>query len=156
MSFLPFASLMGHNARMGLLSILGLAKPTPDTLPPFVREIEDIQGIRVLRLQGPVGKEIGPQVKAMEEQSARDQDAFSMSLLIDFRGTKECDFATVAYLVQALRQRMAMGMQVGVINAPRQLVAELEIAKLDGLIRVFGSEEQALRELAEGNPRGAG
>jgi hypothetical protein len=43
---------------------------------------------------------------------------------------------------------MAAHAQVGIINPPPQLIAELELAKVQGLFRVFPSEEQALAELS--------
>jgi hypothetical protein len=44
---------------MKLLHILGLGHNQPDELPEFIRELRDIRGVRVIRLQGPVGKDIG-------------------------------------------------------------------------------------------------
>jgi hypothetical protein len=41
---------------------------------------------------------------------------------------------------------MPAHVQVGIINPSPQLIAEFEIAKLDGVFRFFASEEQALAE----------
>lgn len=132
---------------MKLLTILGIEKPAPDALPEFIRDIQDIGGVRVIRLQGPVGKEIGAQVKAADEAAARSEGVFARPLLFDFKGTTGWDFSTVSYLVLALRRRMAAHAQVGIINPPPQLIAELELAKVEGLFRVFASEQQALAQL---------
>lgn len=131
---------------MGLFHIFGLTPPK-DSLPPFIRAVEDIRGVRVLRLHGPVGAEIAPQVDAADEY-ARATEAFGRPLLLDFKDTTGCDFATVAFLVRALRRRLAARAAVGIVNAPPYLVSELEIAKLQGLFRVFGSESEALAALA--------
>ena len=70
---------------MNLLAILRLAKHPPDKMPAFIREVEDIQGIRVIRLQGTVGKEIGKQVDAANEAAA-SEGLFTRSVLFDFWG----------------------------------------------------------------------
>lgn len=133
---------------MNLLNVLGLAGDTPSPLPEFIREVQDIRGVRVLRLQGPVGKEIGRQFSAAEEAAERTKDVFLRPLLIDFKGTTGWDFATVAYVVETLRRRMPAHVQVGIINPSPELIADFQIAKLDGMFRFFASEEQALTELS--------
>lgn len=133
---------------MHLLDVLGLARDAPKALPAFIREVQDIRGVRVLRLQGPVGKEIGRQFRAAEEAAEKSKDVFLRPLLIDFKGTTGWDFSTVAYVVETLRRRMPAHVQVGIINPSPQLTAEFKIAKLDGMFRFFASEEQALAELS--------
>ncbi len=137
---------------MDLHSILGLATPAPDAIPHFIREVQDIRGVRVIRLQGPVGKEIGAQEAAMDKMTARSGDAFTRPLLFDFKDATECDSVTVAYLVQALRRRMAAHARVGIINPSAQLSAELEITRLNSLFQVFPSEDRAIAELAAPAP----
>jgi len=46
--------------------------------------------------------------------------------------------------------------QVGIINPPPHLIAELEIARIGSLFRVFESEERALAELATPAPHPMG
>jgi anti-anti-sigma regulatory factor len=133
---------------MKLFAILGHAKPASDRPPDFIRELQDIRGVRVIRLQGPVGKEIGAQANAADKSAAESEGVFLRPLLFDFKETTHWDFVTIAYMVRALRRRMAAHTQVGIINAPPQLVAELEMVKLDAMFHVFASEEQALAELA--------
>src|SRR5437773_8949294 len=125
---------------MKLHSILGIGNHAADSLPAFIRKLQDIRGVRVIRLQGSVGKEIGAQADAADEAAAKS-GAFARPLLFDFKDTTECDFVTLAYMVRALRRRMTAHAHVGIINAPPQLVAELEMAKLDATFHVFASEE---------------
>lgn len=133
---------------MHLLDVLGLTRDAPNTFPAFIRQVQDIRGVRVLRLQGPVGMEIGQQFSAAEEAAERSKDVFLRPLLIDFKGTTGWDFSTVAYVVETLRRRMPAHVQVGIINPSPELTAEFKIAKLDGMFRFFASEEQALAELS--------
>jgi len=129
--------------------LFGHPHPTPDKVPGFIRSIEDVNGVRVVRLQGPVGKDIGGQVRQANDIAEDGGAVFERPLLLDFRGTTECDFSTIAYMVQALRERMASGAGVGIINAPPTLIAEMQIAKLEGVFRVFASEQEAIAGLLD-------
>jgi hypothetical protein len=132
---------------MSLLSILGHVKPAPGVCPAFVREMEDIRGVRVVRLQGPVGKEIGGQARIVDEAAAKAEGVFTRPLLFDFADTTGWDFSTVSYMVLALRRRMAAKAPVGLINAPPQLLDELQLARVEGLFHIFATEEEAVAEL---------
>ena len=135
-----------------LRTILEHSAPASDASPAFIREIVDIHGVRVVRLQGPVGKEIGQQEHAAEEAAERTEGVFERSVLFDFKETTDWDSSTLAYLVQALRRRMSVRARVGIINPSPQLVAELEIARLQGFFRIFASEDEAIAELSRAGP----
>jgi hypothetical protein len=132
---------------MSLLTILRLANHGQDAIPDFIREVEDIRGVRVIRLQGAVGREIGPQASAADGAAARRPGMFERSVLFDFAGTTGWDFSTISYLVMALRRRMAARAHVGIINAPPRLLGELEIGHVKTLFRIYASEEQAIADL---------
>src|SRR5712671_3170576 len=110
---------------------------------------EDVRGVRIVRLQGPVGMELGQVEREAEETSEAVAGAFSRSLLLDFKATTACDSSTIAYLVQALRRRTTARAKVGIINAPPKLLAELEICRLREMFPVYSSEDEALAELAD-------
>lgn len=132
---------------MHLLRFLTHANPSAESAPSFIRAVEEIRGVRVLRLQGPVGKEIGRQEALADAEAARTEGVLHRPMLLDFKGTTDCDFSTVSYIVHAISQRMASGAQVGIINAPPQLLAEFQIARLDHLCKAFATEEEALASL---------
>jgi anti-anti-sigma regulatory factor len=68
--------------------------------------------------------------------------------LLDFKATTAWDSSTIAYLVQALRSRVAARVPVAIINAPPKLVAELEINRLSDMFPIYPSEDEALAKLA--------
>ena len=43
---------------MNLAHLFRRSEPAPDALPGFIRAVEELGGVRVLRLQGRVGKDI--------------------------------------------------------------------------------------------------
>jgi len=138
--------------RMGWLSDLFAEDETPDAggMPDFVDAVEDVGRVRIARLRGNVGKAIGAEVEELHDAFEEDPGAFSRHLVLDFEVTEGADSSTVAYLVRALKARMPAGMKVGLLHPPRELIAELEIARLEALFPVFESEEEARRGLGDG------
>lgn len=119
----------------------------PVGLPPFLRAVETIDGVCILRMQGNVGRCIAGEVN--ERADAVDGlELFNRPLLIDFSGTSGSDFSTVAYLVQAVRNRVHAHAKVGILHAPKELKTQLEMAKVEGLFGMYEDEGEAIRALA--------
>ena len=131
------------------LDMLFHSAPAKHLLPPFVRAVEDMRGVRILRLQGPVGMQIGHEERDAVEASDAAAGAFSRPLLLDFKATTAWDSSTVAALVQALRRRVAAQARVAIINAPPKLLAELEISRVQDMFPIYASEDEALIKLAD-------
>ena len=123
--------------------------PARHPLPSFIRAVEDVRGVRIVRLQGPVGMQIGQEDREAEEASEAAAGAFSRPLLLDFEATTAWDSSTIAGLVQAVRRRVAARAKVAIINAPPKLLAELEISKLRHMFPIYSSEDEALAKLAD-------
>ena len=123
--------------------------PVPQLLPSFIRAVEDVRGVRIVRLQGPVGMQIGQEEREAEEASEAAAGAFLRPLVLDFEATTAWDSSTIASLVQALRRRLAAHTKVAVINAPPRLLAELDISRLRDMFPIYSSEDEALAELAD-------
>jgi anti-anti-sigma factor len=112
----------------------------------FIRAVEDVRGVRIIRLQGPVGMEIGQEEREAENAS-QAAAAFSRPLLLDFNATTAWDSSTIAYLIRALRRRLTAHAKVAIINAPPKLLAELEITRLRDMFPIYSSEDEALAKL---------
>src|SRR5882672_9596214 len=129
---------------MMLRAILHRTGHPAGPLPTSIRAIEDIRGVRVIRLRGPVGRDIGPDADAADHEAERTEGVFDRPVLFDFKETTDVDSATVAYLIRALRRRIAAHVPVGIVNASPKLIAELQITRVEPLFRVFRSEEEAI------------
>lgn len=132
-----------------MLDTLFHPAPAPHLLPSFVTAVEDVRGVRIVRLQGPVGMELGREEREAIEAVEAAAGAFSRPLLLDFEATTAWDSSTIATLVQALRRRVAAHAKVAVINAPPKLIAELEITRLRDMFSTYSSEDEALAKLAD-------
>jgi ABC-type transporter Mla MlaB component len=106
----------------------------------------------IVRLRGRVGKSLGAEATSMENRLVCGE----RPVVIDFAETREIDFTTLAILVRALRERDRRRERIGIINAPRELKAEIELAKLGRLLPVFASEGEAVRALLRRKGRGSG
>jgi anti-anti-sigma regulatory factor len=103
----------------------------------------------IVRLQGPVGMQIGREEREAGEASEAAAGAFLGPLLLDFEATTEWDSSTISSLVQALRRRLAARTRVAIINAPPRLVGILDINRLRDVFPIYSSEDEALDELAD-------
>jgi len=115
-------------------------------LPPYIRAVDARGDIKVVRLQGDVGKSIGEQVHVPDE-ALREPGEAGQSMIFDFAGTTGADFSTVSYLVEAVRYGKVSGTRVGIINAPQELLAVIDVAKLSEICRVYESEDAAVRDM---------
>jgi anti-anti-sigma regulatory factor len=118
----------------------------PHSLPGFIRGVEEVRGVRIVRLQGPVGMQIGNEEK-QAESAGTVLGTLARPLVLDFKATTDWDSSTIAYLVRALRRRLAAHAVVAIINAPPRLLAYLEISRLRNLFPVYSSENEALAKL---------
>jgi anti-anti-sigma factor len=117
--------------------------------PSFISAVEDIRGVRILRLQGSLGMDVGQEEREAAEAIEAAAGAFSRPLLLDFKATTAWDTSTIAALVQALRRRAAAHAKVAIINAPPRLLAELDISRLRDMFSIYSSEDEALATLAD-------
>jgi hypothetical protein len=92
-------------------------------------------GQLLLRLE-PVGEGI--------DAASKSGSVFNRPVLFDLKEATDCDSAMVAYLIRALRRRLAAHIPVGTVNASPTLAAELAISRVEPLFRVFCSEEDAI------------
>jgi len=132
---------------MSLRDLFGRSEPHPGSLPSFVREVRDVDGVRIVRLRGAVGREIAKEANEFLDAAERAPDPFEHSVLFDFSGTTGADFSTVAYLVEATKKRLGKHSRLGIINPPEELVAEIEIARLTDLLTVYPTEQAAMSAL---------
>ncbi len=132
---------------MGFLHLLKSSSPPPDALPAFVSRVDDIDGVRTVRLTGAIDHDIGAEVKQANASFEKSKDVFHRSVLLDFRDVTHTDSSTVAFLVDALRRRVASNARVGLLNPSQSLLSALEIARTRELFDVFDSEEEALASL---------
>jgi anti-anti-sigma regulatory factor len=132
---------------MGFFDLLRKKAPTRSVLPPFILRVEEVRGVRILRLNGDVGKSIGKEVQDAEGGSEKAGD-YCKNVLFDFEQVTTCDFSTIAYLVNSLRKHAGHSTRVGIIKPGDMLNAELEISKLDPLFECFASEEEAIEAFA--------
>lgn len=112
--------------------------------PAAVRQIEDHDTYRIIRLQGAVNAANAGEMDAFGGWMRANAGVTSKHLLVDMAGVTGGDTAGIAVLVRALADFRKGGHEVRLFNVGAEQRGVLEITKVDKLVRVFGSEEQAI------------
>ncbi len=115
----------------------------------WIKELDDRRpDLRILRVQGDMTATVGAGVEEIYRQARLSGDALKRDLIIDFADATACNFSTLSYIVESLRIRVQSGRKVALINVPRSLESNLEIAKVKELVPVYKTEEEAIAALA--------
>jgi anti-sigma B factor antagonist len=104
-------------------------------------QIEDLpgsrDGIRILRLSGPLSL-----ANVFGFQSILRADT-SRALILDFTNVPLADSAGIGALVGAYVTRQTGGRSLGLVNVNQRIHHALEITRVDGLFRFYGTVAEA-------------
>jgi anti-anti-sigma factor len=102
-------------------------------------------GAAVVELSGDVGRsgsaEVGRELRRLVDRGAR-------VLLVDFGGVRRMDSSTLAVLLECLHRLWRRGGQIAVFGAGAEVRAWFEIFRLDGILRLSATREEALAACA--------
>ncbi len=112
---------------------------------PYVSEVRDTGNLITIRLQGPIDKVTVPVVCV--DFRGKLKSYLDKNILLDFRSVTDVDSATVANLIFLLNQLQQRQKKLGIIHVGDELENFMEVDKVRSLIHVYGSEEEALRDL---------
>ena len=116
-------------------------------LPEELANVEQVGDICIFRLSGVPGTKLGGQLQHLGKVLSAHEEEFDHHTLLDFANVTNVDSSTVAFMVNALGRRVKRGRRLALINAPEKLRVMLDLAKLEGMLRGFDTEEEALAYL---------
>jgi len=121
--------------------------------PRFIDRIEQVDHVRIVRLRGTIDyttAEAGYEfILALHEEN----EPIDYHLLIDCTRLVDVDSSAIALLVVRMRDYLAAGREVALLNADPKVRTYVSLAKLEPRIRMFTSEEEAVTALSvEANP----
>ncbi|MBL7170450.1 MAG: STAS domain-containing protein [Candidatus Omnitrophica bacterium] len=116
-------------------------------LLPCVKEIKRIDNIAIMRLQGTIDSSTIPHLSAnISDDMKRYLDR---DIILDFKDVSYVDTATLGYIIFLLDKLQKQRRKLGIINTTPLLENHFEIEKISALVRVYKSEEEALKELTQ-------
>ncbi len=117
---------------------------------PFTVESSDVDGLRVLRVQGELDLGTAPALEtALEDSLGID----SKTIVVNLTECEFIDSTGIALIVRAWQKREADGSgTVAVCCATDQVERVLRISGVDSTIPLFADLDSALAALAGGNP----
>ncbi|MFH1837827.1 MAG: STAS domain-containing protein [Candidatus Omnitrophota bacterium] len=112
---------------------------------PCVKEIIRVGKLSIMRLQG----DIDLDTVQIVSENIKDEmlDDFDRNILLDFQEVANVDSSTLAYLITLLDKLKKKQRKLGIIHATDRLTGYLQIEKVETLIRIYNSEEEAVRDL---------
>jgi anti-anti-sigma factor len=113
----------------------------------YVKEIVMEEEYVIVKLQGAFDAETIPIIK---ERYTRESYRFDKHVVLDFEDVKRIDSATLAVLVNLFAELKAHDQKLIIINAMKELVSYISILRLESVITILSSEEEALIEIASG------
>ena len=126
---------------------MGLFQKKEVALPPSLKSIEERPLLRIIRFKGSLDIGAVIQIQAWIP-NFRNQKSFSFkNLLMDFQDVPYADSSAVSQLVKTMFDYKKANHRVGIINlqeGPRNIV---EILKVDKLLRIYPTEDEAVRDL---------
>ena len=102
-------------------------------------------GAAVVELSGSVDR-FGS--AAMRRELRRLADRGARTLLVDLRGVRDADSSTLAELLDCLHRLWRRGGQMAVFGARPEVRAWFEVFRLDGILRLSATREEALAACA--------
>ena len=114
--------------------------------PPFIERVEQVGHLRIVRLRGAINQDTVEQGYEYILQLRRGE-TIQGNLLLDCAKVERVDFAAVALLIVRMQDYLAKGHSVSLLNVDLKMRTYLELAELGPRVRVFDTEEQALRDL---------
>ncbi len=126
---------------------MGLFFKKPPEQPAAIKAIEEYPDFRIIRFQGKL------QIATMDEigryvEWRRKQKGYKFkNLLLDFADVTYVDSSAIAAVVNALRLNIREHFKMGLMRLGDEPLSMLEITHVDKLVRVYGSEEEALSDM---------
>lgn len=116
-------------------------------LLPCINEIKRIDHVTIMRLQGSIDSS---NIVHLSSNISDDMKRYlDRDIILDFKDVGYVDTATLAYIIFLLDKLQKQHRKLGIINTTSLLENHFEIEKIDALVRVYKSEEEALQELTQ-------
>ena len=124
---------------------LNIFKDKKGKVLPFIKEIEDISNLSIIKLSGPIDANTIPIIKNNSKKKIKQY--LNKNILIDFKDATHVDSSTLGSLLDILIVLKQNYRKLGLINVNPVLKEYIKIANLKSIICVYSTIEEALEDM---------
>ncbi len=127
---------------------MSLFSKKPKPLPPAIKTVEEAGEFRIIRFQGSLDI---ASVSLLEEhvRKIKAEKSFQYkNVLLDFAEVDYIDSSAIAMVVRCVSDYKKSHHRMGILNLRSEPLNMLEITRVDQLIRVYPTYEEAARDLS--------
>ena len=118
-----------------------------DNPTPYLSEIEELDKLTIVRLQGNIDKDMVPIIEQRIQDNRKAGSKIDKNVLVDYAKVDQVDSAGVAFHLVRLKEYQAKGFRVGFLNPSDQLETYLAMFHLCESFKLFRNEEEAIKDL---------
>ena len=111
---------------------------------PFIDRVDEWPHVRVVRLKGPIDKEVIPQMDRLKDEILRHGRFERKNIIFDVARVTAFDSATVAALILWMRELQEDHHRMGFIHVSEDMIDLAELFNVEDRFKVYESEEQAI------------
>jgi anti-anti-sigma factor len=120
---------------------------------PFLKEIETLKNLRIIRLQGAVDMTTLPNIERIKTRAKAQRGLMEKNILLDLRHVTHVDSSTIASLLVALSEIKKEKHTLALVNIPPTLKNILDIGEYRKLVPVYANEARARSALNRSSKR---
>lgn len=116
-----------------------------DETPPFsIAALEDYPTIRIVRLRGPIDRQIVAELERFRKWVEKHKGFKYKHVLLDFKNVTTIDTSAVAEIIQTVSDLKIAHFRLGAINLNDHVRSMFQVLKVEKLIIFFANESEAL------------
>jgi anti-anti-sigma factor len=124
-----------------------------DESMPFLKEIENLKNLRIIRLQGAVDMTTLPHIEKIKAKAKEQRGLMGKNILLDLKDVTHVDSATIAALLVALSEIKKEKHTLALVNIPPALKNIIDIGEYRKLVPVYANEARARSALNRSSKR---
>jgi len=114
----------------------------------YIKEIKEIGNSVIARFRGAIDSATIPIIASNIRK--RGKRYLNKNVLVDFEDVTHVDSSTLAELLILLDELQSHHAKLGVVNVPVAFMSYLQVERVESAVRVYESEDAALRDFVTG------
>jgi len=116
----------------------------------FNCKVEEKGNTYILRMSGAINAQTLSQYRKVVDEAMVELDVANkdnLNFIVDYGGIEDVDSSALANIMDRLKNDVRSDHNVVFINVPEKFKSMVELHNMEDNIRIYGSEEEAMKEL---------